>query len=697
MPNYISMLLNLFEEHSLCDRHPELAPYQMLAQMGKLSQNVARGILIQIQDVIEHYKDFPCKIHRPPSKEQWYVHGKPDIELGSLVEAPECRFGINLTGGQHSGFIGQTDSGKTVAIRNVIFKVHEWNEAHPDHRVSIICIDPKGGDFADIPGLLGKKWRHFSVHEGLRIGTNGPSNMPANIWINHFSMNYGTRAKLQKGVICLANMMKVASAALNKKLGSELLSPSFQLLLEIAKNTPLTLFASKPDYEKSLIQTLEQVASAEVFDTFNGLNLQRDIIDLGLNAVIDTCGLTPPWAKMHITDSLINPLVLGRKYEFRKTKKIDTFLIVEEGDTEVSRKAENSFPEGGMSSIASCEKESRETGIALLLSLSAMGLVARQVLTNMNNIFNLRVQDSESLREAQQTFLLRPGGSLILPSLENGQCLLRTNNGWPHAVLGQFDNVPTSHLSRPAHFDQHNFIPSKHLHELPDVQAFLEELISKQKKNNLRQSKRTSPRNDNYAEKTLKLIIDNPYKPMKYLWRDLGNVPPFIQTSIRKKLENKGLVRFTISRLSRRNLLLPLPTELAYKRSGLQPPKQKTRGDIKHAHFIHWVWKAGKQQGHKVKKEAIAPGTNHPVDVMWWVEDELWAFECISKCEENIIGHLQACFIDSKQIAIVTIVAEQQQILNRIKKAVREEFSLARFDHRIRYELVSKYLEVCWK
>ena len=82
---------------------------------------------------------------------------------------------------------------------------------------------------------------------------------------------------------------------------------------------------------------------------------------------------------------------------------------------------------------------------------------------------------------------------------------------------------------------------------------------------------------------------------------------------------------------------------------------------------------------------------------MWRVNSELWAFECISKCEQYIISHLEACFIKSDAISVVIIVAAQKRILERIKKTVSQELSLALFDHRIRYELVNKYMEACWK
>lgn len=129
MPNYVSMLLHLLEKYSLCDRHPELDTYQMLAQMGQLSQSIARGILIQIQEVIEHYKDFPCHLHRTPTKEQLYANGMPDVEVGELVEDDQLRFGIKfLDRPRHILAAGATGSGKTTLFRTLILAVNDLNE-----------------------------------------------------------------------------------------------------------------------------------------------------------------------------------------------------------------------------------------------------------------------------------------------------------------------------------------------------------------------------------------------------------------------------------------------------------------------------------------------------------------------------------------------------------------------------------------
>ena len=117
---YVSKLLRAFAEYALCDRYPELAQYRMLAEMGHLSESAAKAILIQLQEVIEHHKDFPCNIHRTPTKEQLYPDGDPDIIIGKLTEDKDIPLGLSLSDNMNCIFAGRAGSGKTTGIRNLM-------------------------------------------------------------------------------------------------------------------------------------------------------------------------------------------------------------------------------------------------------------------------------------------------------------------------------------------------------------------------------------------------------------------------------------------------------------------------------------------------------------------------------------------------------------------------------------------------
>lgn len=129
MPDHVRTFLAALEHNGLCDRYPELAPYQMLAEMGQLSQSAAAQLLFQLQGVIDELEDFPNELHRPPTQDQLYADGKPDIEVGTLIEGDELRFGIRLRGRvPHILAAGAAGSGKTTLLRVMIIAIEKMNE-----------------------------------------------------------------------------------------------------------------------------------------------------------------------------------------------------------------------------------------------------------------------------------------------------------------------------------------------------------------------------------------------------------------------------------------------------------------------------------------------------------------------------------------------------------------------------------------
>ena len=168
-------------------------------------------------------------------------------------------------------------------------------------------------------------------------------------------------------------MMRFLVAALNPQPAGQILWPSFELLLDLAKTAPLTLFAAKPDYEKSLIQMLEGITQAgeELYLNFGGLDIERDIVRPARSVVLDVCGLGPPWVRAISNDILVLQLLLGRQYRYQRSDRVDCILAIDEADQDVSRKAEAAFPD--LSPLSVLLKQGREYGLAAVLGLSAIG------------------------------------------------------------------------------------------------------------------------------------------------------------------------------------------------------------------------------------------------------------------------------------------------------------------------------------
>ena len=150
--------------------------------------------------------------------------------------------------------------------------------------IRIIVVDLKG-DFAHIPQELGEPWDHYSYHDGLHFGLNSPSpDLPTNIWINQVTKIIAARCGLILSASCLAAMMRVALAAMNPTPSGALRWPSLRLLYEIARSTPLEVFAAKPDsYGRTLLQVLENLIgiAGDFFETFSGFNAVEHVVKPG--------------------------------------------------------------------------------------------------------------------------------------------------------------------------------------------------------------------------------------------------------------------------------------------------------------------------------------------------------------------------------------------------------------------------------
>ena len=91
------------------------------------------------------------------------------------------------------------------------------------------------------------------------------------------------------------------------------------------------------------------------------------------------------------------------------------------------------------------------------------------------------------------------------------------------------------------------------------------------------------------------------------------------------------------------------------------------------------------------------PGTNHPADVAWKIDGAWHVFEVVATCHDNLPSHLKACFIDSSDVATVTIVAPQKRMLKKLQGIVEAVPELTPFQERIRYEPIEPFVKELWK
>lgn len=122
---HVTRLIQIIDHYGL-DRDDDVAQYRLMAEAGMLGDDLAQGLLAQLEPRIEQAIDHPLHLHRPPTEEDLYAEGRPQLELGHLLEAP-LRFGINLTG-CHTVIAATTGAGKTTCIRRIIQAIEELGD-----------------------------------------------------------------------------------------------------------------------------------------------------------------------------------------------------------------------------------------------------------------------------------------------------------------------------------------------------------------------------------------------------------------------------------------------------------------------------------------------------------------------------------------------------------------------------------------
>lgn len=695
MGQMVRTLLQTIIRHRLESPYPELTSYRQMCEYGLMTDDVAEAILYALQPCIrEQERRFNC-LQRPPSIEEIYPDKYPTFVCGHLVQDEEIPIGVFVDGPVFCLFAGTAGAGKTIAMRRLIVEVERFNQGS-DKPIAIVVLDRKGGDYADLPKLLSSRWLHLDVHGALRLGLNGPSGIPPNVWINVLVTILCARAGLVFSWVTVANLIRMLLGLMNKQPGTSLLWPSWQLILDVAKAAPWATFSTKQEYDRSLIQVLEGMtqASGSLFHTFNGLDLERDVIGQRRSVVISMPNLWPPWLRQFTADVLVSQVLLGRIHRAQRGDRCDVLFVIDEADADVSRKAEAAFPDG-MSPISQLMRMGRAFSLGLCLGLGSLGPVSRHVLSAADYHFVFKLTDAESIAEAARTLLLPPGAEAILPGLEPGECLVRQAGRWPHAMLGRINEVLPCRDAQPS-YDTLSSASDERLSEMPKLRKDIESLLAQQRARSEGKELPVHAALRAEARKLLYAASQQPYVPVARLFDMIGKPTFKVQEAIRKELEDAEYACFQEVRLGSRNTLLIELTDKAWSLLGKPPIPKRGRGGLAHRTAAQWLVMVGKRRGHRAECEWVPPGSSkHPVDAAWEVNGAWEVFEVVVTSFENIAESVDACLVESNVVSHMTIVVTQKGPLKAIRDRLSNELLPSLLD-RIRFETVDRYLKELW-
>ena len=693
-------ILELIQTHRL-DEYPG-DPYPLLRTLierSLLSEDLARGPLAMAQRDAERKKDFFIPLHRPPTAEQMAQCGPFDFQIGSLFHNSDVRVGLRILDAVRCiNIAGQPGSGKTLCARLITSWI-DLLAKDIGRPIPQIIFDPKGGDYADLPQIMGFHWMHLSVHDGMRVGLNAPEGVPAIVWVNTISTIIAGRMGMIAAATTLSKMILCLLDLLNPGGEPYQIWPDFQILLDVARAIPLTVFSPKEAYGGTLVRALEAIclASGDLFRTFNGLDIERDIIQPGRSAVIDMPNL-PGFLHAIVIDLLAAQSLRSR---LQRHIKVDhgpsAVLVIDEADQYASEISAKAFPEG-MSIIGQVLAQGREEGLASIMTFKSLQGVDPYVLSGAQYQMIFRQSDYESFSLAERTLDLPRGSGAFLRTLPAGACLFQMAQlGWPHALLLRVDQASSCRQPPPEKYHTHPFVPAKRLEEMPDVLQQIQRMAGSSRAAHARQARAASTDMAEQARKLLDMASLYPFWPVARLWEKIGTPSPATQAQARAELEDNKMAAFEEVRIGKTNVLLTDILEGGWQLLNKRAVARTGRGGIVHVHFANWIRMVGEKRGHKAYCEyVLRDAGNHATDVAWQFDGQIHVFEIIVTSEGNITKHLDACLRQSTAVTRLTLVTAQAKQLGEIRKQIESDITLAPLTARLHYDVIHTYMKELW-
>ena len=366
----------------------------------------------------------------------------------------------------------------------------------------------------------------------------------------------------------------------------------------------------------------------------------------------------------------------------------------------MSQKAEEDF--AAMTPASDCMRQGRDSGIGLGLGINDPLPVSRMVQTNPPYRFCFGMKDSASLREVAKTLTLPRGAEAILPGLKAGTCLYRGPT-WPHTAIAKINAVPELKPQYNDYETHHPYVPSKSIMQIPKLMKAIQykrEEFEKNKekaKNKQKCKKHESKELSTKRREFSRLSCDHLYYPAAQIFKLMGTVPFNMQIEIRKALEQEKLSVFEEIRIHSSNKLLQEPSPSALELYGKDPNSITGGGGIPHRALSHWIEMVGLQRKYEFSKvEHRISNTNHPCDAAWLVNGQLHAFEVVVHTTDNLLSHIENCFVKSDAVATLTIIVTQKQFIKKIQSIVHSETMFKPYCDRIKIQSILPFFKELW-
>ena len=380
MGRFSAELISIIKHYHLDFRKPYWKDTLFMIEEGMYSDDYCQILLSEARldaEIVENQGNF---LWRPPDEDELFSEGKPDIELGNMIEGSQCRIGISLkTRPKNVLIIAGAGAGKTVCSRDICIQVDRLNQTQKENPTLLFIIDLKN-DYTDLKNKLTGETVIYSVINNLHFGLNAPENVAPYIWAAQISLSLAGRIGIITARIVLTSIIAELLLLLNPGLEKEDLKdpstskhltwPPLETVLKVTKHKKIMdVYSSKASYSQSLTETLEGLLqdSAELFNCCNGLDL-NNIIQQKKHCIISAQNL-PAYVTHIITDICINQVLIKRLAEGYKTDHTDIVFVLDESDLLLESDVSN-FTD--LSPLDRLHRLGREMGLMSIVSVSGM-------------------------------------------------------------------------------------------------------------------------------------------------------------------------------------------------------------------------------------------------------------------------------------------------------------------------------------